>query len=84
MHPYHVIESICEDHNLSIKLMAGANEHNTTFTIRVDSEALYGVCRGDTVILSLGDKARLKLYDLHKPDSISKITEHILSVFNIC
>jgi hypothetical protein len=84
MHPYHVIKSICEDHDLAVKPMAGANENNATFVIRVDSETLYGVCRGNHVILNLGDRAKVAVYDLHQPESISKITEHILSVFNIC
>ena len=77
MHPYHILESICRENGIVISLMAGATSNYTTFRISYENKLLYGSCSQSYVALGLGGTSR-KEYDLHDPESISKIEEHLL------
>lgn len=86
-HPYYVLEDICNDLGLTMKLMGGCSKEHATFTIVADRDVgfkvttkcvLHGACGESGVILGIGMPARRE-FNLHDPNSISEITEYIKS-----
>ena len=80
MHPFHILEDICKEHNVNLKLMAGANQNQTPFKIISENypAVAWGSCSGSMVVLGISSKHR-KEFDLYDPDSISDISEYLKS-----
>jgi hypothetical protein len=84
LHPYYIIEDIVKELDIEIKQMAGCSKEHATFMLigkyvkGAPRKVLHGACGGTRVILGIGMAAR-KEFELHDPESISKITDFIKS-----
>lgn len=80
VHPYHIIEDICKEHNINLSLMAGATINHAAFRMILegrDKTVAYGACTGTVVTLGITTTMNRQEFDLHHPDSISELIEYI-------
>jgi hypothetical protein len=87
---YHIVQELCNSLNIEIKLVSGSTQNYATFRLRRESRSkeffndtqktiwiTHGTCFGAKVTISSGHVRRE--FDLHDPDSISKLSAWLKS-----
>lgn len=86
IHPYFIVEELCREQDLKIKLLKGSLEyagflifkrqHAPTFKKRTPKVLIYGAIIGTEVTLGIATTTRTS-FDLKDPESINKIKEFL-------